>query len=87
MEDLTVALLTGVTPKVKNRKLTAALFGLLTVEARHAAWARHIIGTTPAPAAFDRARSLDSVKGTVARTRFIVTKPRTSGTDAPGFTG
>ena len=87
MEDLTVALLTGVTPKVKNRKLTAALFGLLTVEARHAAWARHIIGSTPAPTAFDRSRTLHSVSGTIARTRFIRTKPRTSGTNKPGFTG
>jgi hypothetical protein len=43
MEDLTVALLGGVTPKIQNRGLTAALFGLLTVEARHAAWARHIV--------------------------------------------
>jgi hypothetical protein len=87
MEDLTVALLTGVTPRVKNRSLTAALFGLLTVEARHAAWARHIVGTNPAPTAFDRPRTLASVKGTVNRTRFVVTKPRTSGTNAPGFTG
>jgi hypothetical protein len=87
MEDLTVALLTGVAPKIHDRKLTAALTGLLTVEARHAAWARHIVGSTPAPDAFDRPRSLASVRGTVARTRFIKTRPRTSGTDAPGFTG
>jgi len=53
MEDLTVALLTGVTPQVQNRKLISALFGLLTVEARHAAWARHIINVNPAPDAFD----------------------------------
>ena len=48
MEDLTVALLTGVTPQMHDRRLTAALFGLLTVEARHAAWARNLVGTTPA---------------------------------------
>ena len=53
MEDLTVALLTGIVPQVHDRALTAALLGLLTVEARHAAWARHIVGTMPAPAAFD----------------------------------
>src|SRR3712207_9215754 len=35
MEDLTVALLSGVVPRVQNRGLTAALLGLLTVEARH----------------------------------------------------
>ena len=49
MEDLTVALLGGVTPRIQDRGLTAALFGLLTVEARHAAWARNIVGATPAP--------------------------------------
>src|SRR5215210_954652 len=57
---------------------TAVAMEDLTVAARHAAWARHIIGSTPAPTAFDRSRTLDSVQGTIARTRFIVTKPRTS---------
>ena len=58
MEDLTVALLTGIVPQVQDRGLTAALLGLLTVEARHAAWARNIVGATPAPAAFDEPKSL-----------------------------
>jgi hypothetical protein len=87
MEDLTVALLAGVTPEIDNRALTAALFGLLTVEARHAAWARHLAGATPAPAAFDRARTLHSVRGAVARTRFVADRPRTAGSNRPGFTG
>jgi hypothetical protein len=88
MEDLTVALLSGVTPRVHDRKLTAALFGLLTTEARHAAWARNIIGTTPAAQSFDNARSLASVRGTVARTHFIAAAPRmTSKRSRPRFTG
>jgi hypothetical protein len=87
MEDLTVALLAGVTPEIGDRALTAALFGLLTVEARHAAWARHLVGATPAPAAFDRARTLHSVRGAVARTRFVADRPRTSSSSRPGFTG
>jgi rubrerythrin len=88
MEDLTVALLAGVTPRVHDRKLTAALFGLLTTEARHAAWARNIINTTPAAKAFDEPRSLDGVRATVARTRFIVSRPRmTSRRRRPRFTG
>ena len=72
MEDLTVALLTGVTPRMHDRSLTAALFGLLTIEARHAAWARHIVKTTPAASSFDDPRSVESVSATVARTHFIV---------------
>jgi hypothetical protein len=87
MEDLTVALLTGVTPKVKDRGLTAALFGLLTVEARHAAWARNIVGSTPVPVAFDKPRSVQSVNGAVARTRFIVQRPKMDAQRSPGFTG
>ena len=71
MEDLTVALLTGIVPQVHDRALTAALLGLLTVEARHAAWARHIVGTVPAPAAFDTPKTLHQVRGVLARTRFI----------------
>ena len=87
MEDLTVALLGGVTPKIQNRGLTAALFGLLTVEARHAAWARHLVNANPAPDAFDEPRSLASVRDAVARTRFIVRAPKTSGTGKPRFAG
>jgi hypothetical protein len=87
MEDLTVALLAGVTPRVENRRLTAALFGLLTTEARHAAWARHIVGTTPAAQAFDEPRTLSDVGGVVDRTHFIVRRPRTSRRRRPRFTG
>jgi hypothetical protein len=88
MEDLTVALLIGATPAVKDRALTAAFFGLLTTEARHAAWARHLAGTTPAADAFDEPRSISDVQGAVARTRFIVQRPRTSRKGRrPRFTG
>jgi len=87
MEDLTVALLTGISPHLHDRQLTAALFGLLTVEARHAAWARHISGVTPAPAAFDKPRTLDSVRGVVARTHFIARSPRMVAKKNPKFTG
>ena len=87
MEDLTVALLTGATPAVRDRGLVAALFGLLTVEARHAAWARHLAGTNPAPDAFDEPMTVRQVQGVIARTRFVAQAPRTSGTRRPRFTG
>jgi hypothetical protein len=87
MEDLTVALLTGVAPKIDNRELTAAFFGLLTVEARHAAWARNIAGAAPAPAALDQPRSLPDVSDVIERTRFIVHKPRMEGHARPRYTG
>jgi Ferritin-like domain len=88
MEDLTVALLAGVTPRLHDRRLTAALFGLLTTEARHAAWARNIVGSTPVGRSVDEARTLDSVRGTVSRTHFIAAAPRmTSRRSHPRFTG
>jgi hypothetical protein len=87
MEDLTVALLTGIIPQIQDRALTAALLGLLTVEARHAAWARNIIGSTPAPAAFDEPQTLASVNGALARTHFIVQHPRMTAKRRPRFTG
>jgi rubrerythrin len=87
MEDLTVALLTGIMPEIHDRKLAAALFGLLTVEARHAAWARHIAGASPAPDDFDRAKTLGEVRGVVARTRFIAKRPTMAAKKRPKFTG
>jgi hypothetical protein len=88
MEDLTVALLAGVTPEVRDRRLAAALFGLLTTEARHAAWARNIVRTTPAAHAFDEPRSLDGVAAILADTRFIVSRPRLARRRRrPRFTG
>jgi Ferritin-like domain len=87
MEDLTVALLGGVTPKIHDRSLTAALFGLLTVEARHAAWARNIVRATPAAHAFDEPRSLASVRRIVTRTRFIVAPPKMVAKREPRYTG
>jgi hypothetical protein len=87
MEDLTVALLTGIVPQINDRGITAALLGLLTVEARHAAWARNITGANPVPVAFDEPRTLASVNGTLARTRFIVKRAKTTTKRRPRFTG
>jgi hypothetical protein len=88
MEDLTVALLGGIAPRIQDRELTAALFGLLTVEARHAAWARNIVGATPAAHTFDEPRSLADVRSVIQRTRFVVQRPRTATRRRrPRFTG
>lgn len=88
MEDLTVALLAGVAPDVRDPRLAAALFGLLTTEARHAAWARNIVRTTPAAHAFDEPRSLHGVGAILADTHFIVSRPRTARRRRrPRFTG
>ena len=88
MEDLTVALLTGQTPRVQTRALVAAFFSLLTVEARHAAWARRIAGFQPVANAFDEPKPLRQVDRFVASTGFISTLvPRTRARRKPRFTG
>jgi Ferritin-like domain len=87
MEDLTVALLAGQAPRVSDRPLRAAFFSLLTVEARHAAWARRIIGFRPVAAAFDRPKTLAQVDRVVRSTRFLVSRPRSEGGGSPRFTG
>jgi hypothetical protein len=88
MEDLTVALLTGQTPRVRTRALVAALFSLLTVEARHAAWARRIAGFRPVARALDDPKTLGQVDRVVRSTRFISTlQPRTKARRSPRFTG
>lgn len=88
MEDLTVALLTGQTPRMETRALVAAFFSLLTVEARHAAWARRIVGTVPVAAAIDQPKSLAEVSRTVRATNFIAGPARTkTRRRRPKFTG
>jgi hypothetical protein len=88
MEDLTTALLTGVTPALHSRGLAAAAFSLLTVEARHAAWARHIAGIVPVAGAFDRAKPVSEVDRIVASTHFVSTLvPRTKTRANPRFVG
>jgi hypothetical protein len=87
LEDLTVALLGGQAPRVADRNLRAAFFSLLTVEARHAAWARRIVGFRPVGAPLDEPKSLAAVDRVVRSTRFLVSRPRTSGRKDPRFTG
>jgi hypothetical protein len=89
MEDLTVALLTGQVPRFRQPALVAAAFSLLTVEARHAAWARHIAGFVPVAGFRDQPKTLKQVDRLVASTGFISTlRPRTTAKRRrPRFTG
>ena len=87
MEDLTVALLGGQAPRVSDPGLRAAFFSLLTVEARHAAWARRIVGVPPVASAFDKPKTLAQVDRVVRSTRFLVSRPRSEGGGSPRFTG
>jgi hypothetical protein len=87
MEDLTVALLAGQASRIENREVTAAIFSLLTVEARHAAWARRIVRSKPVIDAFDQPKSLSEVDRLVKETNFTRTRPLLIAKQAPQFTG
>lgn len=87
MEDLTVALLAGQAARFDDRNLTAAVFSLLTTEARHAAWARRLAGFQPVAHPFDEPKTLNQVGRVVQSTRFIAARPRTGQRGKPRYTG
>jgi Ferritin-like domain len=86
-EDLTAALLKTQATQVDSRRLLAALASLHSVEARHAAWIRHIAGIVPAADAFDEPTSKAKVVRLVDSTNFVTSVPRTKGRREPRYTG
>ena len=82
-----MALLGGMTPQDPGPRPDRGAVGLLTVEARHAAWARNIVGATPGAARVRRAAIARSRASAVARTHFIVQPPKMVGTRTPRYTG
>jgi Ferritin-like domain len=86
-EDLAVEAYKGQAPLIKNKGILAAAVGIHSVEARHAAWMRHLFGILPAARAFDNAASRTKVMRVVAATGFITSQPRTGSRGRPRFTG
>jgi Ferritin-like domain len=86
-EDLTAALLKTQAVQVDSRQILAALASLHSVEARHAAWIRHIAGIVPAADAFDEPTSKAKVVKLVESTNFVTSVPRTKGRRRPRYTG
>jgi hypothetical protein len=86
-EDLAVEAYKGQAPLIANKAILAAAVGIHSVEARHAAWMRHLFGILPAARAFDNAASRGKVMRIVAATGFITSQPRTGSRRRPRFTG
>jgi hypothetical protein len=61
VEDLGVSAYAGQGPRLKQLPVIQAALAIHSVEARHAAWIRSIVGMNPAPAAFDPARNMKQV--------------------------
>jgi Ferritin-like domain len=86
-EDLAVAAYKGQATRVESPALLAAAVAIHSVEARHAAWMRYLAGFTPAGSAFDEGKPEPEVRKIVASTRFITSRPRTTGRREPRTTG
>jgi hypothetical protein len=86
-EDLAVAAYKGQAPLIDSKQLLAAAISIHSVEARHAAWMRHLFGIVPAKQAFDEPASRPAILKIVASTRFIASTPTTTGRGEPRFTG
>jgi hypothetical protein len=86
-EDLTAALLKWQAPRLDSRSIVAAAVGLHSVETRHAAWIRHLVGIPPVTSAFDQPASQARMARLIASTRFVVARPRVKRRRRPRFTG
>jgi Ferritin-like domain len=86
-EDLTAALLKWQAPRFDSRSTVAAILTLHSVETRHAAWIRHIVGVVPAASAFDKAAPQREMAELIASTHFVRSPPSMVAKRKPGFTG
>jgi rubrerythrin len=75
LEDTGVSAYAGAAPMIADKKTLSAALSVHSVEARHAAWVRDILGKggnpLPAPAAFDAPRTQAQVLAIVKSTGFI----------------
>ena len=77
-EDLTAAILKWQALRLHSREILAAAATLHTVETRHAAWIRRIIGAPPVVGAFDEPASQARMADLIDKTTFVVARPVTS---------
>ncbi len=88
LEDTGVMAYAGQAPRVETDAVLKAALAIHTVEARHAAWIRHLNGAPPAPQAFDQPKTMQQILTAVAGTRFIASAPAmTRSGQSPAFTG
>ena len=72
LEDTGVSAYLGQVANIKTSAIAAAAGTIVTVEARHAAWMRHIRMVAPAPFSFDKPKTMPQILAAVGKTGFIV---------------
>ena len=72
LEDTGVMAYAGQVGNIKTKAILAAAASIHSVEARHAAWMRHIRQQPPAPLAFDKPKTKAQILAAVKSTGFIV---------------
>lgn len=72
LEETGVAAYLGQVTRIFTPAVLKAAAQITTVEARHAAWMREIVGQNPAPKAFDGVRTINGTLAVVKGTGFIV---------------
>ena len=86
-EDLTAALLKWQAPRLDSRRIIAAAVSLHSVETRHAAWIRHIVGLQPATTAFDKPAPQRKMAQLIDSTHFLASQPTMTAKKKPRYTG
>jgi Ferritin-like domain len=87
-EDLAVAAYKAKAPELQSPALLAVAVSIHSVEARHAAWMRRLVGILPAEKAFDEAIDEQEILRIVDSTGFITSSARTRSEEVkPRFTG
>src|SRR5215211_5005506 len=86
-EELTGALLKWQAVRLDSREIIAAVATLHSVETRHAAWIRRIIGLQPATKAFDQPAPQRQMARLIASTHFIARRPKMTRKARPRYTG
>ena len=86
-EDLAVAAYKGQADRIESDAVLAAAISIHSVEARHAAWMRHLFGIQPAANAFDEGKPKAEIERIVQSTNFVVAPVRTAAKGGPRFTG
>jgi hypothetical protein len=86
-EDLAVAAYKAQAPRIKTKGILAVALSIHSVEARHAAWMRRLVGILPAAKPFDDAIDKPEILRIVNSTGFISAPATTKGRKKPQFTG